>query len=363
VGTPEVSIRKNRRSWYFKLKTSGTLFLTGMFCVLVAAWNTGDNMLYLIVGMMVSLIVVSVAFSRITLSRLSVEQMFPPTIHEGEAAELITRVRNNKRLFHSFSLQIDAEQRNGDSTGYVLRVAPGDNTATVMRRTFKRRGLHLLSPTRVSTSYPFGLFEQCVMYGGDTQVLVYPEVKRLEESAVERMLGRGELMSRGGRGPGTEYYSLREYFHGDDARLISWKVSAKQGKLMLRELEKPERKALLLGLDTDADPGQLFEEAVKFCASLASRCVNDGYDVELIMPEESTGRGSGQQHLHKILRCLALVEPTRAKQEQFLSQLYRLRQPEKGTVSVIVTPDRTRLAGYFRAARVSVVQFDHIKLD
>jgi len=355
-----VSIRKSRRNQYFRLKTSGTLFLTGMFCVLLAAWNTGDNMLYLIVGMMVSLAVVSLAFSRTTLTRLSVERTFPPTIHAGEAAELITRVRNNKKRFHSFSLHVDADQHNGS---YLLRVAPGESATAVALRTFKRRGLHLLKTTCVSTSYPFGLFEQGIVCGTESEVLVYPEVKHLERSAVERMLGRGELVSRAGRGPGTEYYSLREYFHGDDARLISWKVSAKQGKLMLRELEKPERRALLLALDTDADPGELFEEAVKLCASLTSRCVNGGYDVELVMPDRSVGRGSGERHLHRTLGCLALVEPTQGKREQFLSQLYGLHRPTRGTVSVIVTPDRTRFAGYLRAARVSIVQFDEIRFD
>jgi hypothetical protein len=91
--------------------------------------------------------------------------------------------------------------------------------------------------------------------------------------------------------------------------------------------------------------------------------VDDGYDVELVMPDRSVGRGSGERHLHKTLECLALVEPTRGKRERFLSQLYGLHRPAKGTVSVIVTPDRTRFAGYLRSARVSIVQFDEIKFD
>jgi uncharacterized protein (DUF58 family) len=340
-----------------------------MFFVLLAAWNTGDNMLYLIFGMMVSLVVVSLAFSRITLSRLTVERAFPPTIHAGEAAALMTQVRNNKKMLPAFSLQVDTNEHNGGSPGYILKVAPGRTATTVVPQTFERRGLHLFQPTRVFTSYPFGLFEQGMTCGGEKQVLVYPEVKHLKKSTVERMLSRGDLVSRGGRGPGTEYYSLREYFHGDDARLISWKVSAKQGKLMLRELEKQERKALLLVFDTDtgfhdlAGRDELFEEAVKFCASLSSRCVEDGYDVELVMPDESVGRGSGERHLDRILRLLALVEPAESRHDQFLSQLYRLRQAARGTVSVIVTPDKARFAGYLRADRVSVVQFDEIKFD
>ena len=196
----------------------------------------------------------------------------------------------------------DTTPSNAVDGRQVIERPPGESAAFVALRTFKKRGMHLLKPTRVSTSYPFGLFEQGVRHGGEKEVLVYPEVRRLDDSLLESVLSRGEMVSRGGRGPGTEYYSLREYFHGDDARLISWKVSAKQGKLMLRELEKPERKALMLVFDTDtagcdrSRPEELFEEAVKFCASLASCCMDGGYDVELMVPDESVGRGSGERH-------------------------------------------------------------------
>ena len=337
--------------------------------VLVAAWNTGNSLLYLICGMMLSLMLMSVVLSRITLVRLSVDRSFPPILHAGQPAELVITVRNNKLVFHSFSLKADVGQSGGDSAGYILKVSPGHVATLAVPQTFKRRGLYHLEPTRLSTGYPFGLFEHGILCHGRQEVLVYPELRELAESLVERLLVRGEMMLQGGRGHGSEYHGLREYSHGDDARLISWKVSAKQGKLMLREFERPEHKGLVLALDTDLTghdglgDGEMFEKAATFCASLARRCIREGYDVDLIVPGESIGFGSVERHLHRILRCLALVEPGRDTHETLLSELHRLDEHGENMVSVIVTPDSTRFRGYFRTPRVSVVQFDEIEFD
>ncbi len=364
---PILKDRKIHRNRYFRLRTSGIVFVSAGFFVLVAAWNTGNSLLYLVCGMMLSLMLLSVVLARITLVRLSVERSFPRIVYAGQSAELVIRVGNNKRMFHSFSLDVEVGQRDGGSAGYILKVSPGDVATLAVPRTFNRRGLHHLGPTRLSTGYPFGLFEHGLVRDGGHEVLVYPELRDLKESLVERVLVPGEMISHGGRGRGSEYHGLREYLHGDDARLISWKVSAKQGKLMLREFERPEHKGLVLVLDTDLagynarSAEEMFEKAITFCASLACRCIRDGYDVDLMVPGESVGFGSMERHLHRILRCLALVEQSLGTHETLWSELHKLDEYGGSMVSVILTPDSSRFGGFLRQPRVSVVQFDEIE--
>jgi len=361
--------RKLRRNRYFRFRISGLVFVSAGLFVLVAAWNTGNSLLYLVCGMMLSLMLMSAVIARITLVRLSVERSFPRIVHVGQSAELMIRVRNDKRVLHSFSLNVEAGQGDGGPAGYILKVSPGEIATLGVPRTFNRRGLHHLGVIRLSTGYPFGLFEHGLLRDGGTEVLVYPELRNLKESLVERVLVPGEMLSHGGRGRGSEYHGLREYSHGDDARLISWKVSAKQGKLMVREFERPEHKGLVLVLDTDLegsdaiDAEEVFENAVTFCASLAYRCIRQGYDVDLIVPGESVGFGSMERHLHRVLRCLALVEQSRGTHETLLSELHKLDERGENMVSVILTPDRNRFGGYLRAPRVSLVQFDEIEFD
>ena len=356
--------RKNRRNSYFKLRTSGIVFASAAAFVLVSAWNTGNNMLYIVLGMMVSLMMVSVISSHVTLSRLSVDRSFPATVHAGQSADLVVRVRNNKTTFHSFSLAVHSGST--DQGAYILKVEPGNVATVVTPRTFTKRGLYPLEPTRLSTGYPFGLFEQGMLCNGRREVLVYPEIRELKQSVMDRVLARGDVASRGRRGRGTDYYGLREYSHGDDARLISWKVSAKQGKLMLREFENPERKGLVLVLDTDlagqdtAHARDRFEEAVKFSASLAARCLRDGYHIDLLVPDGPIGFGSGEHQLHKTLKCLALIQPSEGTHEALRSELYKRGGHGKNVVSVVVTPDGRRFAGYSGIGRRSIVQFDEV---
>ncbi len=358
--------RKNRRNGYLKLRTSGIVFVSAAAFVLVSAWNTGNNLLYIVLGMMVSLLMVSVISSRVTLSRLSVDRSFPATVHAGRPADIVVRIRNNKRVFDSFSLAVESGPTDRDSGSYILKVGPGDVATVVTPRTFTKRGLYHLEPTRLSTSYPFGLFEQGIVCNGQREVLVYPEIRELKGSVVDRVLVRGDVASRGIRGRGTDYYGLREYLHGDDARLISWKVSAKQGKLMLREFEKPQRNGLTLVLDTDlagqddAHGIDRFEDAVKFSASLAALCLREGYYIDLVVPEDSIGLGSGEHQLHNILRCLALIEPSAGTYEMLRSELYKRGGPGNNAVAVVVTPDSRRFGGYSGVGRRSIVQFDEI---
>jgi uncharacterized protein (DUF58 family) len=349
------------------LKTTGLVFIVAGVFVLIAAWNTGNSLLYLVCGMMLSLTLLSVVLARITLIRLSVERSFPRIAHAGQSCELVTRVRNDKWVFHSFSLDVEAGPIEGSRAGYILKVSPGEVATLAVPLTFNRRGLHDLGQIRLSTGYPFGLFEHGFVRNGGHEVLVYPALRDLKESLVERVLVRGEMISHGGRGSGSEYHGLREYLHGDDARLISWKVSAKQGKLMLREFERPERKGLTLVLDTDLagydalGGEEAFENAVTFCASLAYRCIREGYDVDLMVPGQSVGFGSVERHLHRVLRCLALVEASQGTYGSLLSELHGREEHGENLVSVILTPDSARFRGYLREPRVSVVQFDEIE--
>jgi len=368
VKMERIRYRKNRRNGYLKLRTSGIVFVSAAALVLVSAWNTGNNLLYIVVGMMVSVLMVSVISSRVTLSRLSVDRSFPATVHAGASTDIVIHVRNNKRMFRSFSIAVETGPADHDSRAYIVKVEPGSVATVVTPRTFTKRGLHRLEPTRLSTGYPFGLFEQGIFCNGRREVLVYPEIRDLNQSVVDRVLVHGDVVSRGVRGRGTEYHGLREYFHGDDARLISWKVSAKQGKLMLREFEKPQRKGLTLVLDTDlaglddTHADERFEEAVKFSASLAVLCLREGYYVDLMVPGSSIGLGSGENQLHKILRCLALIEPSEGTHETLRSGLYKRGGYGKNVVSVVVTPDRRRFAGYSGVGRGSIVGYDEIDL-
>ena len=92
---------------------------------------------------------------------------------------------------------------------------------------------------------PFGL--SCRRLSALTALRVLPRTARLERLLVtppsERLERRGGRWYLGERVPNGE---LRDYVPGDDLRRVNWKVSAAQGRPVLRVLEPEDRDELVL---------------------------------------------------------------------------------------------------------------------
>jgi hypothetical protein len=101
-------------------------------------------------------------------------------------------------------------------------------------------------------------------------------------------------------------------------RNIDWKATAKSSDLMVREHMRENEWRLTIVLDTarpkpSPDDGfdAKFERAIVMAASLANHFILERADVELITPDEkrNIASGSGYEHLYRILRSLATLEP------------------------------------------------------
>src|SRR5690349_11254979 len=73
----------------------------------VAAINTGNNLLYLILGLMLSLIVASGILSESALRRLEITRQPPTRVHAGRPFLMGITLRNHKRRLPSFSIEIE----------------------------------------------------------------------------------------------------------------------------------------------------------------------------------------------------------------------------------------------------------------
>lgn len=90
---------------------------------------------------------------------------------------------------------------------------------------------------------------------------------------------------------GTDYnpeYEIREYIPGDELKSIHWKLSAKQGKMMVRERMAAGREKINVLLPLEEDKGRnddLMEALYRLCRLL----LHKEYPVQLYWP----GRGDG----------------------------------------------------------------------
>jgi uncharacterized protein (DUF58 family) len=158
-----------------------------------------------------------------------------------------------------------------------------------------------------------GFYRRELTFRDDRSIVVFPRVYRIPRSVLEKLDDSGNR-PRPTLLPGDEFYALREYIPGDDIRYICWRVSARLGELIVRELEPGSARAVVLVLDTRGKPDTLeleekFERAIDLAASLALAFVERQYSVALVTPQHALPLGQGESHMLRVLDVLARVQP------------------------------------------------------
>src|SRR5919202_5887626 len=92
----------------FEVTKGGLVFLSVLVVVGFAAWNTGNNLLFLVFSVLLSTAFVAWAAARIGLREMVVKARFPDHIFAGEPAPVIVTLRNAKRFLPSFSVLVEA---------------------------------------------------------------------------------------------------------------------------------------------------------------------------------------------------------------------------------------------------------------
>lgn len=306
------TIRPTREGGYFILLTLG---------VGLAAINTGNNLLYLLVALMLSIIVVSGLLSEQSLRRLVLSADPPAAGAAGEPVSILVRLRNEKRRLASFSLRIDpvpaAEVPKRVYTTEAARfgcIEPQATELQPLQITFSKRGCYRLEGLTLSTTFPFGFFVKTAARREPMELWVYPKVHPVLWPI--RPASSGAVPSPSHRnGQGAAFHHFRVYQRGDDSRLIHWKLSARQGRWIIKEREREEGGGFLLVLNTRSPAEKFagwearFERGVERMASLASAMIRAGMKVSIQTADQEIGPGEGSAHLDYILKSLALVEP------------------------------------------------------
>jgi uncharacterized protein (DUF58 family) len=306
-----------------RLTLEGALFIGITFFIGFAAMNTGTNLLYLILSMMLSLLIISGVLSTVTLRNIEVERIVPNHIAAQEQFPIQLVVRNRKRLFASYSLRVSdhLDMYEGIGSTFLVKVGKQDQVRTSYFCVFPRRGIYTLKYLQVSSRFPFGFFERSITFIRPREIVIYPQVLDMMHFLETSRVDFGEH-DRARKGPGTSLYGLREYQAGDSARFIHWKISAKTDKLMIREFEREEKHKVTLFLNNSsalhADPNvqEQFEKAIVMVASMAHHLLYNEYQVQLITASGKIPFSTGINHLYRILRALAMIQllPPQAKQ-------------------------------------------------
>ena len=310
----------------------GRLTRDGLWWVLatlglgLAALFNGNNLVYLLCSMLLSVILVSMVLSEISLRGLALAAVLPDEIFAGRPALVGASVANVKRRLASYSVSLEVA---GSAPGTVERTVhlpwlpPRAERLVTWEATLPARGRRRLPALRLTTRFPFGLFLKSVRIPVDTDVLVYPAVHPVSPERLRAHAGpSGEAATRR-RGRGHDLYNLRQYRPGDDPRLIHWRSSAKMQALTVRELEEDTALDTRITLDGTGAVAERLEAGLSEAASLARHLLRTGVGVELLGPGVHVPLGRGRAHETRILTALALYEPGTGGAERAMARVPR----------------------------------------
>jgi uncharacterized protein (DUF58 family) len=296
-----------------KATREGKRFVLASVLIAVAALNTGNNLIYLILALMLSLVVVSLGILKENLSGLSLTVDSISAVFAGEGAAFSVVLKNRKRYIPTYSVNILSEGMT--SRSYFPMVPAHGETVMDVKILFRKRGLYGARSFTAQSGFPFILFagEKKMEVAGE--VLVYPALRDVGDIVSEGW-GSAEGDTMRMAGAGEEIHSIRDFRYGDDLRHIHWKASAKAADLMVKEYaeHKLRRTTIILdnlrtgGPGTKQEKEEVFEKAVSLAASLAKYFIERGHLVRVVSSRKVIPFGSGDEQLFKILDILATID-------------------------------------------------------
>lgn len=343
----------------FEFTLGGAIMLGLLTIVGFSAWNTGNNLLFLVLSILVGAMIAGFAAGAMNLKKLDVRMRFPETIFAGEETPILVGLTNRKRLFPAFSIVAEVRGRDRERSmaekelfglvpAFIMRrlakppvirrildyfpyVARGETEESRSFHIFPYRGKLVISDFEIATKFPFAFFRhRRRLSAKETELVVFPQLSEHDDlpDVISAVAGRRPLMKRGA---GYDLLSLRAYQPTDDPRQIDWKATARSRGVIVREttadeslrvqiffdprLPAAEEKRLTLReiveIERDGKPhiNERFEAGISRAAAVANRLIEAEAEIRLIIGDEVGDFGSGLRHLHDCLKRLAYVEP------------------------------------------------------
>jgi len=329
----------------------GVVYVIVVLLIGIAALNTGNNLLYIVVAAMLAAILVSGFASALVLRDLQLEVNLPEHLFAGRPTLGRIVVRNPRRWVPSFSVSVVSFKKKKAARQWrwvpsTLTFPPGrppdkewirlpdrklsreaapasapnvfDGSAHFpyvpargevradLELRFDHRGRYQQESFGLATRFPFAFLTKTRRIPLQREVIVYPSVEPADEffEVLPMITGEFETFVRG---RGYDLYRIREYMPEDSARHVDWKATAKSGSLKVREFSREDERKLRIVFDNpprEVVSGKAYENAVELAASLSWHFAGENTEVSFVAQGYS-----GEADVYGFLAYLAVVEP------------------------------------------------------
>jgi uncharacterized protein (DUF58 family) len=330
---------------------TGLIYCSIMMFMGLAAINSQANLLFGVFGLMIGILLVTMAINWLVPRRLLVSRGLPENGVVGESLAISYQIRNQKRFWPTLSVtlaEIDSVEAFAKQPhAYLLHVAAATSATVPAELIPKRRGLHTLNRIQISTSFPFGFIKRALERSITDTLLVYPPIGHISNKLLTlfQSAERSGSSMRPRRGGMDEFYGLKEYRTGENPRYIYWRRSAHIGTLVSKEMTHVSPPRLLLLVDTcvgnQRDPKRHadVERVIAMAASIIDKALSMGLSLGMIAWSGGwihAPMNHGKRHRRDLLHILARLPLNSAfDHKQLIDEAFAEQQ--SGTTSVLLS--------------------------
>lgn len=310
-----------------RFTTLGTYVVLLTIGIGLAAMNTGNNLVYIIFGMMLGFITASGVISEMSLRGLEEDWILPPEFFSGEQRLIRLIIKNQKTRLPSLGLKVEMLIRcsspmpsSASIAGRFLYVPAGSQSAIDLKFNPKNRGRFVIEKIKIETQFPFGFFRKYLVRETEIPFIAYPKILPL--SPIElNLLSSESQRPLPLKGWGTSFWGMKEFSEGDNPRMIAWKSSAKRSKLIVRETEREREKMVMIRMGSTEEwkllSAEELESALSFAASLIFKKFEEGFAVGFLADDFVLQPSSARKNLSAMLSYLALFDPAKSNGKKF----------------------------------------------
>ncbi|HEY6766331.1 MAG TPA: DUF58 domain-containing protein [Candidatus Sulfotelmatobacter sp.] len=377
-----VALDRLRDTFNYEVTREGVVYVLVTLVIGIAALNTGNNLLYIVVSSMLSAILVSGFASAAVLRGLELDVRLPDHLFAGDVGHGRLQLRNPRRFLPSFSIRVVASDRKAAAkesgmqwhwepttftfplnrspdrqwfripdrrlrrlpaaravpgifrgSVYFPFLAPGSKVSSDLDLTFEKRGRYREDSLGLTTSFPFSFLTKTRRLLLKREILVYPRIESTQLMEIlPRVRGAWESFARG---PGSDLHLIREYLPDDSARHVDWKASAKSGSLKVREFTREDERKVCIVFDNPVRgliSEKSYEDAVELAASMAWYFAQRSAQVSFFMTVQKP-----TSDVYEFLAQLAVTQPLSTEEEQFLGGLLDFGPIGDGEYYIILT--------------------------
>ncbi len=257
------------------------------------------------------------------LYRLRVERGFPyERTVEGSNLNVIIKIKNPSSI-HLYRIEIADEvpwrSKLIVNPVFVSTIGPNE-TKTFVYTIRPMFGRHRWNQIRISVGDPFGLFRVKRTVRIISGISATPAWSEVEEwIKKEDLAGSSGIVSRTRRGLSLEFFEIRDYQLGDDVRKVVWSVTARTGKLMVREDLDEVRASFHIFIDLSSDswvgppgrsPADIMAKLAPALLNLAARSGGiAGFTVFYGDGWRSYGPSRASETFEKLVAMLSVMSP------------------------------------------------------